>query len=252
MLHGEVGLENRPSQPLASDLDPLGQEDFPLATQQRDATHLAEIHTNGIPGVGRVLRNQHLLLRLLPSDLAALLAGDDIRIIPQLQRHLLESHHDAIDHYRITTLVRKVLIDLLKREESPLDRVGDHRLQRTVKTMHGQTPSMEFTSVRAPSAAADIPFRAPHPWCSRSNGLSPTASLLLLRGLSGGHPSREPHRPSRCAAFLACQLRSNYEAAHYQKHPSRPQTIRTIGTVFHNFQRPRLRRLSRARSRSGT
>ena len=136
--------------------------------------------------------------------------------------------------------------------EIPLDRVGDHRLQRTVKTMHGQTPSMEFTSVQAPSAAADIPFRAPHPWCSRSNGLSPTASLLLLRGLSGGHPSREPHRPSRCAAFLACQLRSNYEAAHYQKPPSRPQTIRTIGTVFQNFQRPRLRHLSRARSRTGT
>jgi hypothetical protein len=98
-----------------------------------------------------------LALGFLPRQLLALHFGNHRRVIPQRKTGFFQHHHEAIDQRRVTTFIGQVLIDLLKREEPPLGRLGKHGLKRTVKTMHEWTPSMEFTSVQLPSAAADVP-----------------------------------------------------------------------------------------------
>ena len=126
-LQGVGRAENRPTEPLAGDLDSLGERDLLPAAQERDLRHLGEVHPDRVvAGVGRGRGG-----RLVPPRLGSSRC-DGCRTcgkprrrgrVDQFDAPLFERDEQCIDLFGVDGLVGKVGVDLVEGEvaEFPAD-----------------------------------------------------------------------------------------------------------------------------------
>ena len=111
------------AEPLACDLDPLGQRDLLGPGEQRDLSHLRQVHPNRIvAGVRRCRRDRLVTARLCRPWLGGRRCrhGDLLarfgRRVDQFDPLLLERHQEAVDFFGVDGFVGEVGVDLIKRE----------------------------------------------------------------------------------------------------------------------------------------
>ncbi len=130
-LDGEVGAEDCGRDLVLALFDALGERDFALAREERDAPHLAQIEADGVLGapdrtrreVDRLRRTVvvvllGLLLRLALADLGGQAAG--LRRVDDLDVHRAEHHHDVIELVERDEVRREGVIHFVVGEEALL------------------------------------------------------------------------------------------------------------------------------------
>jgi hypothetical protein len=149
-----VALQDLAPEPLAGDLDLLGQADLLVAGQQRDLAHLRQVHADRVvdaPGdLVEVLGGEFavvLVVARLVDEVLGLVVGVGARgqqarlgllLVDQLDAHLVEGFEQAVDLLRAAGLVGQIVIDLVEcQETTPLAQV-EERLEALVQLFHRQ------------------------------------------------------------------------------------------------------------------
>ena len=149
----EVALEHLAAEPLAGDLDLLGQADLLVAGQERDLAHLGQVHPD------RVVDPPRDLVEVLGGQLAVVLVdrlvdqlvglvvevarGEQARLglvlVDQLDAHLVERLEQAVDLLGATRLVGQVVVDLVEGQEAAALAQVEERLEALVQLFHPET-----------------------------------------------------------------------------------------------------------------
>ncbi len=173
---GEVALEHLAAEPLAGDLDPLGQVDLLVAGEQRDLAHLGEIHPDRVvdaPGdlvevlgrelgflvVGRLLDD--LVIGLVVQVAGGEQAALGLILVDQLDAHLVEGLEQAVDAFGARRLVGQIVIDLVERQEAATFAQFEERLEALIQLVHPksshshETTDREASSLSRPAAGQE-------------------------------------------------------------------------------------------------
>ena len=121
MAQHEVRFEQLGAEPLAGDLDLLREADFLVAREERDFAHLRQVDAHRVvnPRAGR--RFDFLFPRAgLFGRLGRRRAAFDIRLVHQINAHLVELHQDLVNLLRRNGVVGQAVVELLVGEEPAL------------------------------------------------------------------------------------------------------------------------------------
>ena len=145
----EVALEHLAAEFFAGDLDPLGQVDFLLAGQERYLTHLGQIHANRVVNPSRnlveVFRGQlgfvvvglvDVVFRLVIQVARGQEAAFRLVLVDQLDAHFIERLEQAVDALGARRLIRQIVVDLVKRQESTTLAQIEKRFESLIQLVH--------------------------------------------------------------------------------------------------------------------
>ena len=148
---GEVALEHLAAEPLAGDLDPLGQVDFLLAGQEGDLAHLGQIHADRVVDPPRDLVEVFgrelgflVLQRLLGEVVVGLVievargeqAAFRLVLVDQLDAHFVERFEQAVDALGARRLVGQIVVDLVERQKAATFAQIEKRFEALVQLVH--------------------------------------------------------------------------------------------------------------------
>ncbi len=163
---GEVALEHLAAEPLAGDLDLLGQVDLLVAGQERDLAHLGQIHPDRVVDAPRDLVEilgrqlgflvlQRLLDQIIVGLVIEVARGEEatlrLVLVDQLDAHLVESLEQAVDAFGARRLVRQIVVHLVEGQESATFAQFEERLEALIQLVHPKSSHSHETTDRVAS-----------------------------------------------------------------------------------------------------
>ena len=129
VINGIVGFEKFRPESLASDFDFLGQSDFLFSRQERDFTHLGEIHAHRVVNAGdrgHEIGTHFRLGRFGRAGATRLGFG----FVDKLDAHLVKLHENFVNLLRRDRFVGKAVVQLLIRKVAVFLSPLDNRIHR--------------------------------------------------------------------------------------------------------------------------
>ncbi len=178
----EVALQHLATEPLAGDLDPLGQVDFLVAGQERNLAHLGQIHADRVVDAPRDLVEilggelgflvlERLLDEVVIGFVIQIARGEQavlrLVLVDQLDAHLVERLEQTVDALRARRLVGQIVVDLVERQKATTFAQVEKRFEALVQLVHPNPPSRTIRRISALSVffvsgrwlrVADIPI----------------------------------------------------------------------------------------------
>ena len=150
---GEVAFEDLAAEPLAGDLDLLGQADLLVAGQERDLAHLGQVHPDRVVDPPRdlieVFDGQFAVVvvdRLIDEFIGLVIGvtrGEEARLglvlVDQLDAQLVERLEQAVDLLGTTRLIGQVVVHLIEGQESTTLAQVEERLEALVQLVHPES-----------------------------------------------------------------------------------------------------------------